>query len=63
MMYLVVFYEGYVGHHFDEYSKLFSDKAKAQAYCDKVNVEFAKANNCDVVDLGDCYVIEILEVE
>lgn len=63
MKYLVIFYEEYVGHHFDEYSKLFSDKAKAHIYCDKLNVEFAKANMCEVADLGDYYVIETLEVE
>ena len=63
MMYLVVFFEEYVGHHFDEYSKAFNSLAKADKYCHKLNVEYAEANNCSVEDLGDYYVIEQIEVE
>ena len=57
-MYLVIFYEGYVGCHVDEYSKVFSIKEDAEKYAKELNVEFAKANMCKIEDLGDYYIIE-----
>lgn len=63
MMYVVVFFEEYVGHHFDEYSKAFSDEKMAQVYCDKLNADFAKVNGCSVEDLGDYYEIEKVSVD
>ena len=62
MMYVVVFFEEYVGHHFDEYSKAFRNVNEAKKYCDELNKEFAKANMCEVEDLGDYYVIEEVTV-
>ena len=62
MMYVVVFFEGYVGHHFDEYSRIFKDIDKARKYCEKLNKDFAKANMCEVEDLGDYYVVEEVAV-
>ena len=61
MKYIVIFYEGYVGCHFDEYSKIFSDKEKAKRYCQDLNRDFAKANMCAVEDLGDYYIVEEVE--
>lgn len=63
MMYLVVFYEEYVGHHFDDETMAFNSLTKANAYCHKLNVEWAKTNGCSIKDLGDYYVIEQIEVE
>ena len=57
-MYLVIFYEGYVGCHVNEYSKLFYTKKGAEKYAKELNAEFAKANMCEVEDLGDYYIVE-----
>lgn len=56
-MYAVVFYEEYVGSCFDEYSKIFHNKTQAQKYAKKLNKELATANFCNVVDLGDYYIV------
>lgn len=61
-MYLVIFYEGYVGCHVDEYSKLFHTKKEAERYAKELNIEFAKANMCEVEDLGDYYIVEEVSV-
>lgn len=61
-MFAVVFYEEYVGSSFDDYSKVFKSFEKAQKYADKLNLEFAKANDCSVEDLGDYYIIEKIEI-
>lgn len=58
MKYMVIFFEEYVGCHFDEYSKIFSDKKRAKRYCQDLNIEFAEANGCSIKDLGDYYVIK-----
>ena len=58
MKYMVIFFEEYVGYHFDEYSKIFSDKKRAKRYCQDLNFEFAKANMCTVKDLGDYYIVK-----
>ena len=50
---MVIFFEEYVGYHFDKYSKIFSDKKRAKRYCQDLNIEFAEANMCAVEDLGD----------
>lgn len=63
MKYIVIFFEEYVGYHFDEYSKIFSNKEKAQIYCDELNKEFAGANMCAFEDLGDYYIIEEIKEE
>ena len=60
MMYLVVYYEGCVGNHFDDTAKLFADKRAAETYRDTLNVNLAKADHCRVKDLGDYY--EIIEI-
>jgi hypothetical protein len=57
-MYLVIFYESYVGCHVDEYSKVFSIEKDAKKYAKKLNAKFAKANMCRVKDLGDYYIVE-----
>lgn len=57
MKYMVVFFEAYVGYHFNEHSRVFEKEAKAWRYCRKLNKEFAKENGCEVADLGDCYVM------
>jgi len=62
MMYVVIFFEGYVGCHFDEYSKIFKDIDEAKKYCEELNKDFAKANMCEVEDLGDYYIIEEVAV-
>ena len=41
-MYIVLFYEEYVGNSVDEYSKIFESKAKANQYKNKLNKEFAE---------------------
>ncbi len=58
MEYMVIFCEEYVGCHFDEHSKIFSDKKRAKRYCQDLNVEFAEANMCAVEDLGDYYIVK-----
>ena len=58
MKYIVIFFEEYVGYHFDEYSKIFNDKKKAKRYCQDLNIEFAKANECSIKDLGDYYIVK-----
>lgn len=62
MMYVVVFFEEYVGHHFDKYSKVFMNKNEAEEYAKELNIDFAKANMCSVEDLGDYYIIEEVAV-
>lgn len=61
MKYVVVFAEGYVGYFFDEASRVFDNKEEAEAYAEKLNMEFAVANRCRVEDLGDYY--EVVDVE
>ena len=61
MKYIVIFFEGYVGYHFDKYSKIFNDKQKAKQYCKELNIEFAKENGCSIKDLGDYYTIKKIE--
>ena len=61
MKYMVIFFEEYVGYHFDEYSKIFSDKKRAKRYCQDLNIEFAEANMCDIKDLGDYYIVKEIE--
>ena len=63
MMYVVIFFEEYVGCHFDEYSKIFEDINKAKEYCEELNKEFAEANMCKVEDLGDYYIIKEVATE
>ncbi len=58
MKYIVIFFEEYVGCHFDEYTKVFTDKAEAERYKNKLNEEYAKANDCPVEYLGDYYIVE-----
>ena len=62
-MFVVVYYEEYVGCHFDEYSKYFTDKNKARKYKDKLNQELAKASLLNVEDLGDYYIVEEITKE
>lgn len=62
MMYVVVFFEEYVGHHFDEYSRIFKNIDDARKYCEELNRDFAKANMCSVEDLGDYYIVEEVAV-
>lgn len=58
MKYMVIFFVEYEGYHFDEYSKIFSDKKGAKKYCQDLNIEFAEVNMCAVEDLGDYYVVK-----
>jgi len=58
MKYIVIFFEEYVGYHFDEHSKIFSDKKRAKRYCQDLNFDFAGANMCAIEDLGDYYVVQ-----
>ena len=62
MMYVVVFFEEYVGHHFDEYSKVFMNKNEAEEYAKVLNIDFAEANMCSVEDLGDYYTVEEIAI-
>ena len=57
MRYIVLFYEEYVGTIFDEYSKIFNSKKEAKKYLNKVNKEWAEANDCKLKNLGDYYII------
>lgn len=60
MMYLVIYYEDYVGYHFDGMEKLFVDKKAAEVYRDVLNIDIANTNFCKVKDLGDYYkIVEI----
>ena len=60
-MYIVLFYEEYVGNSVDEYSKIFESKAKANQYKNKLNKEFAEVNRCKIENLGDYYIVEEIE--
>ena len=58
MKYIVIFFEEYVGCYFDEYSKIFSNKKRAEKYCQDLNIEFAEVNMCTIEDLGDYYIVK-----
>ena len=60
MMYLVMYYEGYIGFHESEEMKLFDNEVKAREYARVLNEEIARESHCEVDDLGDWYdVIEL----
>ena len=61
MMYVVMYFEDWVGFHKSEEMKAFADRAKAEAYAEALNEEYAKENHCEVKDLGDYFVV--IEVE
>ena len=58
MMYLVIYFESYVGYNLDENCCVFSDRALAQVHADLLNIKLADSCNCQVADLGDLYVVE-----
>ena len=62
-MFVVVFYEKYAGCSLDNYSKIFESFEKAQKYADELNLDFAKANDCSVEDLGDYYIVKKIKKE
>ena len=60
-IYLVIYYELYVGYYVDEDTRYFSDLDAAISYTNKLNLEIAKANNCSVADLDDYYEIKAIK--
>ena len=62
MMYLVMYFEGYVGNHITDDMKLFSNKEKAEEYAHALNVDCAIASDCEVEDLGDWFEVIPLDV-
>lgn len=61
MMYVVMYFEGWVGYHETEEMRVFADRVKAEAYAEILNAEVAKENECEVKDLGDYF--DVIEVE
>ena len=57
MKYAVMFCEEYVGYYFDEYSKIFNSKKQANKYRNKLNMEVAEANDCDITNSAEYYII------
>lgn len=57
MKYAVMFYEEYVGYYFDKYSKTFNSKKQANKYRNKLNIEITKANNYDIINSAEYYII------
>ena len=58
MKYLVIYYEEEVGYFFDEEVRYFDNENAANEYCKKLNKVIANANDCNIEDLGDYYVVE-----
>lgn len=48
---------------FDESSKAFFDEDKARAYCDKLDIEYAKDMRCKVEDLHSGYDYKAIDIE
>ena len=61
MMYVVMYYEGYVGYHKSAETKLFDNEVKAREYARVLNEEMARESHCKVDDLGDWY--DVIELE
>lgn len=62
-MFLVIYYQRYVGFHFDEYTQGFYDEWEAEAYAKKLNEELAKEWECNIEDMGDYYTIQEIPVK
>lgn len=62
-MFLVVYYESYVGYSLTGEEKVFSNVENAQAYADKLNKEMLAGyvNPPKIEDLGDRY--EVVNIE
>lgn len=60
MKYVVVYFEGYVGYHFDENAKVFNDEKEAKKYAKVLNKELSKEHRCTIEDLGDYYEVEAI---
>lgn len=57
-MYIVMYYESYVGNHFDENTKVFTDKIKADNYALQLNTKLAAFNCCSIIELDGYYTVE-----
>lgn len=55
MMYVIMFYEDYVGYFNDRNCKVFANEAEARTYARKLNENLTKVFGGKVKDLGDYY--------
>lgn len=63
-MFLVIYYECYVGYFFTGEEKIFFDEDNAKAYAEKLNKKILAAYSdpsLKIEDLGDKY--EVVEIE